>query len=109
MEPTNKLLQLVETLINRTTAGKANWSQGSQDDTFLWSTTSGSVAVFPKDHDNQPPYVLRVLGSQGEVLEEEVFFGGYEGFDAVVALFKVARRNALDIDSMISNFLGEHG
>lgn len=109
MEPSNRLLQLVDTLRSRTRAGRANWMQGSQDDTFLWSTTSGSVVVFPKDHDNQPPYVVRILGEEGQVLEEETFFGDDDAFDNVLALYKAARGNALDIDSTIDRLLGELG
>ncbi|MFF2605823.1 hypothetical protein [Arthrobacter koreensis] len=109
MALTEKLRKLVDTLVSRTKEGRANWSPGSRDDTFLWSTPSGSVVVFPEDHDDQPPWTVRILGSEGQILEQESFSINDNGFKAVDELYALARANALDIDSTIDALLEDLG
>ena len=105
MAATNKFLKLMRTLVDRTKLGNARWVSGSRDDTFIWSSASGSIVVFPADHDGQQPWSVRVVDSEGRTLEEEVFGRNDDGFAEAGELYQVARGNALDIDTTIDRML----
>lgn len=107
MASSPKLVKLIHNLVERTERGSAMWTPGSYEDTFLWSSRSGSVAVFPVDHDGQPPWAIRIMDSKGQTLEEEPFRLGDPAFEVAARLYQVARGNALDIDGTIDKLLDD--
>ena len=109
MAEVTKFSKLMRTLLDRTRSGQATWVVGSRDGTFIWSSKSGSITVFPTDHDDRAPWSVMILDSSGQTLEEESFGGGDAYFDLAFELYRAARSNALDIDSTIDKLLSDLG
>lgn len=107
MPASNKFMQLLDTLLTRTKRGKARWTPGSRDDTFIWSGSSASVAVLTRDNDGAPPWMVRIIDDDGRTIEEEMFLPNETGYDLVSELYNVARADALDITAAIESLLGD--
>lgn len=107
MVETDKLLTLIRALLKQTLARKAGWSVGSREGTFIWSSPSGSVLVFPTDNDGQEPWSVMVLDNDGQTLEIESFSRSSSQFELADDLYKSARSSALDIDKTIDSMLEE--
>lgn len=107
MPPSEKLGQLVQKLLERTTNGSASWSPGSRDDTYIWSGSNASVVVLTQDNDSAPPWIVRLVDGAGRIVEEEVFAGDVQGFVLVSKLYEAARADALDISATIDGLLND--
>lgn len=113
---TEKLLELMRRLLQRTHEGVVDWGPGSRADMFIWSGSTASVALFTKDNDGFAPYVVRLTDEGGRPIEEELVgvdrqeFGGggsNPNFEVVEKLYHLARSKALNIDATIEGLLGE--
>ncbi len=112
-EPGSELVGLAEQLIKRTEAGKISWSS-TGDDGFAFAGTRASVIIRSRDKDQTHPYVFTIFEHDIEV---DSITSGWEGVgeyesgppfpwnDALEKLYRLARRNALDIDDLIESLL----
>lgn len=109
MAITNKLFTLLDTLRGRTDQGAVKWTSGSREDTYLWSGSAASVALSTKDNDSQAPWLIRLIDSDGRVMESEMVDGASPFFEMVGDLYSGARSSALNIDGTIDGLLDDLG
>jgi hypothetical protein len=100
-----RLTELAERLATATTGRSAQWELGGAD-TFVWRAAEGSVTVGSRDRDGEPPYELTVSNPTGERVDEltsELLAGDQPApwNDALVDLYRAARRSALRADDII--------
>ena len=107
MTASDRLIQLLTTLMSRTGKGISKWTTGSRDDTYIWSGSSASVALLTRDNDSAPPYTVRLIDSEGRVVEQEMFEFDDFHFDTVQNLYGLARADALDINAAIDSLLSD--
>ena len=105
MTASGKLIELLRVLLIRTREGRAPWSPGSRDDTYIWSGSNASVAILTKDNDGQQPWKIQLFDSNGRVIEDETFMPTDPNFPLVGELYTLARSDALDITSAIDGLL----
>jgi hypothetical protein len=100
-----RLTELAERLATATTGRSAQWELSGAD-TFVWRATEGSVTVGSRDRDGEPPYELTVSAPTGERVDEltSALLAGDQPApwnDALVDLYRAARRSALRADEII--------
>ena len=100
-----RLTELAERVATATTGRSAQWELGGAD-TFVWRAAEGSVTVGSRDRDGEPPYELTVSNPTGERVDEltsELLAGDQPApwNDALVDLYRAARRSALRADDII--------
>jgi hypothetical protein len=109
--PYTRLVELCERLVAATTVGKAEWEQ-EEETAFRWRRPGGTVAVRSRDRDGEPPYELVIFGPKGEKVEsmlsewtaeEEPAFWN----QALVDLYRAARRRALGVDMILDDLFAE--
>jgi hypothetical protein len=103
----SRLIKLLTTLHQRTGKGIQKWTTGSRDDTFIWSGSSASVSMLTRDNDGETPFVVRLIDSEGRIVEEEIFEFTDESIELVRELYAQARSDALDIDAAIQSLLDD--
>jgi hypothetical protein len=100
-----RLTTLVRELAASTAAGAAEW-QASEPDVYSWRSSEGAVSIGSRDRDGEPPYELvvynpgdeRVDELASELLEDDQPAPWNE---ALVELYRLARRSALRADDVI--------
>jgi hypothetical protein len=100
-----RLVTLAERLAAATAARTAEW-QLLDGDVYAWGSPEGSVTVASRDHDDEPPYELTVYNPKQEKVDElsSELLGDDEPApwnDALVELYRAARRSALRADDII--------
>jgi hypothetical protein len=100
-----RLTELAERLATATTGRSAEWELAG-DDTFVWRAGEGSVTVGSRDRDGEAPYELSVSNPTGERVDQltsELLAGDQPApwNDALVDLYRAARRSALRADDII--------
>jgi hypothetical protein len=100
-----RLALLARRLAAATWARDAQW-QLEGDEVFSWGTEEGSVNVASRDRDGEPPYELTVYNPANEKLDElssELLADDQPApwNDALVELYRVARRSALRADEIV--------
>jgi ankyrin repeat protein len=100
-----RLAELADRLASATTGRTAQW-QLDGDDVFVWTATQGSVTVGSRDRDGEPPYELTVYNSARERVDEltsELLEDDRPApwNEALVELYRAARRSALRADDVI--------
>ncbi|QCW77450.1 hypothetical protein EQG64_08010 [Streptomyces sp. S6] len=116
---------LVKKLIEKTEQGRIEWSheenavdpwaQTTRPSTssFTLSLTRGTVSVWSVDGDDLHPFIFEVRGDRGQVIEaietQRLNVEDGRNFSPierdVEKLYEAARRNALNIDSVLSQML----
>jgi hypothetical protein len=99
------LTDLARHLAAATAARTAQW-QLETDDIFTWEANDGSVTVASRDRDGEPPYELTVYNPAREKVDElrsELLANDQPApwNDALLELYRVARRSALRADEII--------
>ena len=98
------LEQVLTGLVRRTTEGKLRWSRTIQDDRFATSVDAISVVIVQTlvDPYRGNEYRLDIVDESGEVVEslgpEDTTV---EQYGELERLFVLARRSALNIDSIL--------
>jgi hypothetical protein len=100
-----RVIVLCERLADATRAGRAKWRDEGED-TFLWDGEQGSVSVQSRDKDGEPPYEFVVFNANGvkvdqltsQLLENDQ---PAEWNVPLAALYRAARRSALNADEVI--------
>jgi hypothetical protein len=100
-----RLATLAQRLAAATARRDARW-QLSDGDVYVWGAAEGTVTVASRDGDGEPPYELSVHNSGGEKVDElasELLLDDQPApwNDALVELYRVARRSALGADDII--------
>jgi hypothetical protein len=100
-----RLTELADRLAAATTARTAQWELDG-DDVFVWTAAGGSVTVGSRDRDGEPPYELTVYNPARERVDEltsELLTGDRPApwNDALVEVYRAARRSALHADDVI--------
>jgi hypothetical protein len=104
-----RLTELADRLASATAARTAHW-QLQGDDVFVWTAAAGSVTVGSRDRDGEPPYELGVYNPARERVDEltsELLTNDRPApwNDALVELYRTARRNALRADDIIDSLI----
>jgi hypothetical protein len=104
-----RLTELADRLAAATIARTAEWELDG-DDVFLWTAAGGSVTVGSRDRDGEPPYELTVYNPARERVDEltsELLTGDRPApwNDALVELYRAARRSALRADDIIETLI----
>ncbi|MFJ7326706.1 hypothetical protein ACIQVN_10710 [Streptomyces cyaneofuscatus] len=125
MEDRRMVHNLIKKLIEKTEQGRIEWSheenavgpwaQTTRPSTssFTLSLTRGTVSVWSVDGDDLHPFIFEVRGDRGQVVEavETQRLNGNDPRDFssmekdVKTLYEAARRNALNIDSVLNQML----
>ena len=95
--------QILDGLIQRTTEGKLKWRRSVRDDQFVVSVDAISIVIQelpPRGGD--PNYRLEILDENGRTVEVLHYDNSNSEQDKQMAsLFVLARRSALNIDSVL--------
>jgi hypothetical protein len=99
------LADLAGRLAAATSARQAQW-RFEGDEVFTWGTDQGSVKVASRDRDGEPPYELTVFNPANEKVDEltsELLADDRPApwNEALVELYRVARRSALRADEIV--------
>jgi hypothetical protein len=100
-----RLADLATRLAAATSARHAQWNFEG-DEVFTWGTDQGLVKVASRDRDGEPPYELTVFNPAGEKVDEltsELLADDRPApwNEALVELYRVARRSALRADEIV--------
>jgi hypothetical protein len=100
-----RLTMLVRRLAEATASGAAEW-ESREPDVYSWSSGAGVVSIGSRDRDGEPPYELVVYNSTDEPVDElasELLDDDQPApwNDALVELYRLARRSALRADDVI--------
>jgi ankyrin repeat protein len=106
---TQRLTELADRLAAATTTRIAQW-QLDGDDVFVWIAPEGSVTVGSRDRDGEPPYELAVYNPTRERVDELTSERLTDDRpapwnDALVELYRAARRSALRADDIIDSLI----
>ena len=100
-----ELDQILDGLIRRTMDGKLQWRRSVQDDRFVASVDAISVVVrewTPRSSGSRPSYRLEILDENGQTVEDLHYDNSTrEQDEQMERLFVLARRSALNIDSVL--------
>jgi hypothetical protein len=104
------LALLAHRLAAATSARHAQW-RFEGDEVFTWGTDQGSVKVASRDRDGEPPYELTVYNPANEKVDElasELLADDQPApwNEALVELYRVARRSALGADEIVDALMG---
>jgi hypothetical protein len=100
-----RLADLAHRLAAATSARHAQW-RFEGDEVFTWGTDQGSVKVASRDRDGEPPYELTLYNPSNEKVDElssELLADDQPApwNEALVELYRVARRSALRADEIV--------
>ena len=110
-DPNNRLVELCERLAAATMLGAVEWT-AEEVTSFVCKRRSGSIGVRSRDRDGEPPYELVIFDRNGAKVEtllsewsaeqEPAFWN-----KAVADLYRASRRQALGVDRLHDDRLGE--
>lgn len=112
MSNLSHIKNLVAALTDATRKGTAQWSSRDEQTMYL-ATNSGSILLKPRDDDGAAPYAISVLNEQGNVIESFSSSSDWTGPEEdeleilVGELYSLARRKALNIDTVLNNIIRE--
>lgn len=109
--PYERLVELSRRLSVATDAGQLDWTV-EDDTTFLWTGSRGAVSVRSRDGDGEEPFELDVFSAAKQKVEtlgsewtEDERPAPWN--DAIARLYRAARRQALGVDRILEDLLGE--
>lgn len=109
----SKTMQFFSLLEDRTAHGWIDWSQTEKSGVFEAIFPNYSVRIFerPNPHNAEIDYVLRIINSDGSVVEEitdvtmrDSLDRAYERF---AGLYGAARRRALGVEAALNDLIKE--
>ena len=100
-----RLTNLARRLAAATSAREARWKTGD-DDVYIWTAKEGAVTIVSRDRDDEPPYELAVFTPNNQRVDELTSALLEDDRpapwnEALVELYRVARRSALGADDII--------
>jgi hypothetical protein len=100
-----RLTILARRLAEATTARRARWTLDDED-VYAWAAKQGTVTIASRDRDKEPPYELSVYNPEREKVDElsSALLDDDQPApwnDALVELYRAARRSALGADEII--------
>lgn len=97
-----ELGQILTGLVRRTAEGKLKWSRTVEDYRFVTSVDAISVMIVEEQFDERFQYRLVILDESGETVESLGYEDtGTEEDEQLGRLYVLARRSALNIDSIL--------
>ena len=104
-----RLMMLARRLAAATSARVAKWDV-AEGDVYLWESQEGSVTIASRDRDEEPPYELTVYNPNRNEVDEltsELLHDDQPApwNEALVELYRAARRSALRADEVIEALL----
>ena len=109
--PYERLVELSRRLSAATDAGQVEW-MADEDTAFSWIGTRGAVSVRSRDGDGEEPFELDVFSAAKQKVEtlgsewtEDERPAPWN--DAIARLYRAARRQALGVDRILEDLLGE--
>lgn len=76
MAESNRLVDLLDKLIEATENGRAQWaathvisSRGADGQGVRYTSADAGLQIYPRDFDDSEPYVLDILNSRGQVIQ----------------------------------------
>ncbi|MFF0550256.1 hypothetical protein ACFYUL_14955 [Streptomyces sp. NPDC004311] len=111
MDHAEKMQALIDTLIIKTKERRIEWEEDESGDAFALSLTRGTVTVWSADGDGMHPFILRIRGDRGQIVEQVETARPYEEHTwsrmdlSIQHLHELARRNALNIDEVIDRII----
>jgi hypothetical protein len=110
-DPNTRLVELCERLASATVLGGVEWVP-EEETAFVCKKRSGTVAIRSRDRDGEPPYELVIFNRDGAKVES--LFSEWSAEQepaywnkAFADLYRAARRQALGVDKLVDDLLGE--
>jgi hypothetical protein len=105
-----RLAGIAKGLLSRTQRGSLDWQETDVDDAFVASTDSASVRIVRTyDRDGDPHFLLSIFNPAGREMEalHASQWNDEAHFHLLSDVFEYARRNAMDIEGVLSALLVE--
>jgi hypothetical protein len=104
-----RMMMLARRLAAATSARAAKWDV-AEGDKYVWESKEGSVTIASRDRDEEPPYELTVCNANRDEVDEltsELLDDDEPApwNEALVELYRAARRSALRADDVIEALL----
>ncbi|MGB6482805.1 MAG: hypothetical protein WBE86_04890 [Candidatus Acidiferrales bacterium] len=105
----NKEEQMVDLLIERTTAGSVTWTPTAEENEFITSLANNTVSI-KKVHDprsEEPDMMFAICDEDGREVLSSLNGGGMQGvtYNVLTVLHELARRSALNIDKTLDKII----
>jgi hypothetical protein len=115
MKTEEKLLKLVQRLLDKTKAGETKWEETVWPDSFQTSFPNNVVRISKNENGAVTDYVISVLNEVGTAIESaddaelSKAFPRAEVYRIMSELYGIARRRALGVDAALDSLLSELG
>ena len=109
VETSARLMLAALKLSERTRRGSANWASSDEANTFVWSGLSSAVSIAQYRTVNATRVRMAVVNEMGDEIDSITVDHRSEDYEALERLFELARRSALNVDSVLDNLLNELG
>jgi hypothetical protein len=113
MKTDEKLLKLVQKLLEKTNAGETRWEETVRPDTFQASFPNHVVWISTHQNSGADDYVISILNEVGVAIESaddnalSKAFPQSKVFETMRELYGLARRGALGVDAALDSLLSE--
>lgn len=99
----DKLIQIAETVYNRTLSGETRWEKTADFNTFQTAFPNHSVLI----QDSRDTIYFKICNEEGHVVEELSEAQALNsGFSNLRDLYVTARRTAMGVDQVLDDILG---
>lgn len=107
----DKHLTLIDSLLQKTAEGKANWSRTGASGQYVIILEAGSIKLdqfFYNHHDDtNRGYALTLLNSNGDRIDEIQQEEGDQHYELMKTLYDAVERDYLRVDETIDGMLSE--
>ncbi len=107
-----RILEILKALIFHTQAGNVQWQTTDDEEKFIYSGSRSSIVVDSATNRTPQPYWFQILNQRGVVIEEVETSDDDPSIstdlnNAVIRLYGLAARSALQVDVAIDSVLKE--
>lgn len=104
----SQLQGIIKRLLELTQQGAIHWARGSRRsvEPFSINLTESTIRLRSRDDDQAAPYLVQILNDEG-ILIETIQAETEDEIDMLSELYRLARREALRVDDVISSVLRE--
>jgi len=107
----DKMVELVKKLVQRTVEGKVPWEQTESDGVFQAAFPGYAVRIFSRLEENRFDYVLCLFNEEGVKIEEVTDVDLRDKIPAAFLIMKemhdAARRKAMGVEEALDRILAE--
>jgi hypothetical protein len=108
-DPDPRLQGLIKRLLELTQKGIIHWSRDlrrSLGESYSVSLTEATIRIRSLRDNQRPPHVLQIMNSEG-ILIDDILAENPEEADMLTELYRLARREALNVDGVIDSLIRE--